>query len=114
MIDLHGERVLVIGGSSGMGAAIARLAYECGAAVTIASRNQERLDAVAATIGSEVDTAELDVSDERAMADFFGAASGFHHIVVTAAGHPRGSVADLSVNEVSPGLDVRFWGAYFT
>ena len=42
-MKLHGGHVVVIGGSSGIGLAAARLARDEGAEVTIAGRSQERL-----------------------------------------------------------------------
>jgi NAD(P)-dependent dehydrogenase (short-subunit alcohol dehydrogenase family) len=40
--ELRGANVLVIGGSSGIGLAIAQRAHACGASVAIASRSSER------------------------------------------------------------------------
>ncbi|CPR19715.1 SDR family NAD(P)-dependent oxidoreductase [Brenneria goodwinii] len=47
---LSEQKVLVVGGSSGLGLAIAKAFAEEGADVTIASRNQAKLDAAAAEI----------------------------------------------------------------
>lgn len=44
------KNILIVGGSSGIGAATAKAFAELGARVTIASRNQEKLDASAAEI----------------------------------------------------------------
>jgi NAD(P)-dependent dehydrogenase (short-subunit alcohol dehydrogenase family) len=46
-MTLAGKKVVVVGGSSGIGLATAELAGKQGAHVIIASRNAERLDAVA-------------------------------------------------------------------
>ena len=46
-MTLQGKRVLVIGGGSGIGLAVARAALGEGAVVTIASTGAERLAAVA-------------------------------------------------------------------
>ncbi|WP_303855974.1 SDR family NAD(P)-dependent oxidoreductase, partial [Salinicola salarius] len=48
MFSLEQQRVLVIGGSSGIGLATAMSAVAAGAAVTIASRSQDKLDTAAA------------------------------------------------------------------
>ena len=50
-MDLQGSQVVIIGGSSGMGLATARLAKECGATVTIASRSSEKLQHAAHQLG---------------------------------------------------------------
>ena len=46
MRSLDNQRVLVIGGSSGIGLAIAAATSDTGASVTTASRNKERLTTV--------------------------------------------------------------------
>ena len=43
MFRLDGTKVVVIGGSAGMGLATAKLAIDCGAEVAIAARSPERL-----------------------------------------------------------------------
>ena len=48
---LAGKKIVVVGGSSGIGLATAELAKSEGADVTIASRNAERLKAAAEKIG---------------------------------------------------------------
>ena len=48
---LAGKKIVVVGGSSGIGLATAELAKREGADVTIASRNAERLKAAAEKIG---------------------------------------------------------------
>ncbi|HTO26598.1 MAG TPA: SDR family NAD(P)-dependent oxidoreductase, partial [Gaiellaceae bacterium] len=52
--ELQGATVLVIGGSSGIGLAIAQRARTLGASVAIASRSAERLEAARGLIGSDV------------------------------------------------------------
>lgn len=59
------ERVVVIGGGSGMGLAVAKkLALE-GAEVVIAGRSEERLRAARAALGgSRIETATVDIGDD--------------------------------------------------
>ena len=49
---LAGKKVVVVGGSSGIGLATAELAKSEGADVVIASRNADRLKAVAEKLGA--------------------------------------------------------------
>jgi NAD(P)-dependent dehydrogenase (short-subunit alcohol dehydrogenase family) len=55
--SLDNQRVLVIGGSSGIGLAIAAATSNAGASVTIASRNKEKLTTVAANLSGAVQIA---------------------------------------------------------
>ena len=71
---LTGKKVVVVGGSSGIGLATAELARREGAAVIIASRNAARLDAVAEklnaiAIATDVTDDELAMFKTRARAD---------------------------------------------
>lgn len=94
-MTLDGKRVVVIGGSSGIGLAVARAALDAGAAVTIASRSQDRLDAAAAYLERRVETAALDVSDPEGLCRFFDGLGELHHLVGAAnvkgrqAAHPE-------------------------
>jgi NAD(P)-dependent dehydrogenase (short-subunit alcohol dehydrogenase family) len=65
--EVLGQRMLVIGGSSGIGLATARLAAEAGADVTIATRDRRKLDAAQAQLGQGAEAAVLDTSDEAGL-----------------------------------------------
>jgi NADP-dependent 3-hydroxy acid dehydrogenase YdfG len=69
--SLHNQRVLVIGGSPGIGLAIAAATTDAGASVTIASRNQEKLTAVATKLNGAVHIAVLDTDDNGLLERFF-------------------------------------------
>lgn len=62
------RHVLITGGSSGIGAALARRLAAPERRLTLLGRSAERLDAVAATCPGTVTTARLDVIDRAAMA----------------------------------------------
>ena len=63
-MTLDGQRIVVIGGSSGMGLATARAAALEGAEVTIASSRQERVDAALGELPDGCVGTVLDVRDE--------------------------------------------------
>lgn len=109
--DFSGKRVLVIGGSSGIGEAVAKAFVDAGAAVTIASRSADKLAAAASRIG-EVTTVLLDTTDNRAVEAYFADAGGFDHVVVSAAQTPGGPVRLLPLDDAYRAMDSKFWGAY--
>jgi NAD(P)-dependent dehydrogenase (short-subunit alcohol dehydrogenase family) len=43
-MDLHGQRVIILGGTSGIGLATAKAAARCGAEVSVTSRRQSSVD----------------------------------------------------------------------
>ncbi len=82
-MTLKASKVVIVGGSSGVGLALARRASTAGAAVTIASRSQERVDAALAKLGAGVQGATLDARDEGAIKAFFARLGEFDHVIAT-------------------------------
>lgn len=70
MSDLSGQRALVTGGGSGLGAAIARALSEAGATVVISGRRMEPLEATAAALRG-VRAMTADVTDEASVRSLF-------------------------------------------
>lgn len=81
------EHVLIVGGSSGMGLALAERLLGTDAEVTIAGRSQERLDRARARLGnaSNLKTIAVDATSEDQVRDMFGSLGELDHIVSTAA-----------------------------
>jgi NAD(P)-dependent dehydrogenase (short-subunit alcohol dehydrogenase family) len=80
---LTGKKVVVVGGSSGIGLATAEAAKREGADVIVASRNAARLDAVAEKLNAIA--IPTDVTDDKSVANLFRSAGPVDHVVVTAA-----------------------------
>jgi NAD(P)-dependent dehydrogenase (short-subunit alcohol dehydrogenase family) len=111
-MDLQGQRVVVIGGSSGMGLATAAGAAAAGAKVTIASSDQSRLDAALATLPAGCDGVVVDARSEASMAEALAGIGELDHLVYTAGDSvaPR-PLDQVSLDEARSLFDVRFWGA---
>jgi NAD(P)-dependent dehydrogenase (short-subunit alcohol dehydrogenase family) len=111
-MTLKDKRVLVIGGSSGIGFAVARGAAGEGAEVMIASRDAKKIAEAAKAI--DATSAVLDVREETHIAQFFAAHGAFDHITFTAGdwdGVVPGPLADLDLAQAAARLATRFWGA---
>src|SRR5262249_625383 len=80
---LSGQKVVVVGGSSGIGLSTAELAKSEGADVVIASRNAERLTKAAAQLG--VKAIPTDVTSDESVGQLFRQCGRVDHVVVTAA-----------------------------
>ena len=113
-MDLTDRRILVIGGGSGIGHAVAQAAIRAGAGVTVASSNAEKIKTAAAQLGNRAEAATLDVTRETDVADFFAGRPRFDHIAFTAGdwgGPRRDPLADLDLDQAHTLFNVRFWGA---
>ena len=111
-MNMAGQRVIVVGGSSGMGLATARAAALDGAHVTIASSSQARIDAALRDLPDGCAGAVLDVRDEPQVAAVLERFEDLDHLVFTAGDDftPR-PLAELDLEAARAALDVRFWGA---
>ncbi|WP_312406299.1 SDR family oxidoreductase [Rhizobium sp.] len=111
MPSLSNQRVLVVGGSSGIGFAVAQSAVLAGAEVTIASRSAEKLAAASQSLGT-VKSAIIDTADEIGIEAFFQENDPWNHIVISAAQTPSGPVRKLSLDDAKKAMESKFWGAY--
>ena len=110
MMVLAGKKVVVIGGSSGIGLATAELAKNEGADVVIASRNSERLKAVAEKCGAAA--IPIDITSDESVASLFRNCGPVDHVVVTAAQLRTGPFKTVSMDDVRATMESKFWGAW--
>jgi NAD(P)-dependent dehydrogenase (short-subunit alcohol dehydrogenase family) len=81
---INGTKVVVVGGSSGIGRAVALAALERGAEVTIVGRSAENLEAAARATAGRAKTLSADATREEDVTRMFDAVGAFDHLVVTA------------------------------
>jgi NAD(P)-dependent dehydrogenase (short-subunit alcohol dehydrogenase family) len=110
MMLLTGKKVMIVGGSSGIGLATAERAKKEGAEVVIASRNAERLKAAANKIGATAITA--DVTSDDSVAACFRQCGPVDHVVVTAAQLKTGPFKTVPMDDVRATMESKFWGAW--
>jgi NAD(P)-dependent dehydrogenase (short-subunit alcohol dehydrogenase family) len=107
---LSGSRVVVVGGSSGIGLATAIAFADAGADVLVASRTQAKLDAAVAAATGRIRGAVLDAGVETNVAAFFAAQPPFQHLVLCAnAGGSMGPLAGLDLGAMRTYLDSKLW-----
>ena len=111
-MSLEGQRVVIIGGTSGIGRAVAQAALAAGASAHIGSSNADKLKAALALLGTGATGATINVCDEGSVEAFFADHAAFDHIVVSAAVTPIASVRDLSLADARGAMESKFWGAY--
>ncbi len=100
--------VVVVGGSSGIGLAVARAALARGAEVIVASRDPQRAGDALQGVG----LVAVDVTDERSVTQAFEPLESLHHLVCTAAtGFPDG-LFRAPQEDVRDLMECKFWGQY--
>jgi NAD(P)-dependent dehydrogenase (short-subunit alcohol dehydrogenase family) len=109
------DTVVVIGGSSGMGLAVARRSLADGASVVIAGRSAKRLEAAQAELGcpGRLGAVTADIGDRAQVAALFQGTATIRHLVVTAADLPYGPVATLTEDSLMRAVRSKFLGPYF-
>ncbi|AUW42957.1 SDR family oxidoreductase [Rhizobium leguminosarum] len=86
-IRIEGAQIIIVGGSSGMGLALAARLLGEGAAVTIAGRSEDKLAAARRDLSEHpgLATVAVDISREEEVAALFRNSGPVDHIVSTAA-----------------------------
>ncbi len=114
-MSLTSKRVVVIGGSSGIGLAVARAALGEGAEVVVASSQAANVDAATMALGPGAISGEVvDVRDEASIEALFGRVGAFDHLVFTAGdwgGRGARALAETDLEKAKDLAAVRYWGA---
>lgn len=110
---IKNQKIVIVGGSSGIGYAVAQQVLAAGAQVIIASRSNERLSAAARQLGERVQTEVVDAADEQSIADFFRRVGHFDHLAITIKPHIRSDrFLESEVSAAIAAFDAKFWGQY--
>src|SRR5690348_3023502 len=109
-MSLSGKKVVVVGGSSGIGLSTAEMAKREGAEIIIASRNVEKLDKAAEKLNAIAIPA--DVTSDDSIANLFEQCGPVDHVVVTAAQLRTGPFKTVSMDDVRGTMEGKFWGAW--
>jgi NAD(P)-dependent dehydrogenase (short-subunit alcohol dehydrogenase family) len=111
---LDAKRIVLVGGTSGIGLAVAEAALGRGARVVVASSKPPSVEAALKRLGDGAEGLTIDVNDEDDVARFFNGLGAFDHLVFTAGDwgqRPGGSLAELDLSAARAAFGVRFWGA---
>src|SRR3989441_8407744 len=110
--ELSGKRIVVLGGSSGIGLAVAQQAVAQGATAIIASSNADRVKQAVATLDGKAEGHALDLSNERDIQNFFQKIGDFDHLVFTAGDTLQlKELAATDLTKARHAFELRYWAA---
>lgn len=112
-MTLEGKRIVVLGGTSGIGLATARAAAAAGAKVLIGSSRRASVDNALAQLPPGAEGHLLDLADEAATKALFERLGAIDHLAYTAGELLQ--LGALAATDFAAGrrfFDLRYWGAY--
>lgn len=109
---LKGKRIVVLGGTSGIGKATAVAAAASGAKVIVASSKKANVDAAVRDLGTGHEGHVVNLSNREAISHFFKSIGNFDHLIFTAGEQLLlGDLAKMDMEKASTFFGIRFWGA---
>jgi len=110
---LKGKRIILLGGTSGVGLATAEAAAREGASVVVVSSRKERVDAAVSRLPQGTEGYAVDLSSEEQVSEFFSHIGEFDHLVFTAGESLLlGNLDTMDVDIARRFFNLRFWGAF--
>ena len=110
---LTGKRVIVLGGSAGLGLATAKLAAAEGADIVIVSSNQQRINKALEELPQGSTGFAVDLSREDNIKNFFDKTGSFDHLVYTAGENLNlNIIAETEIEKARQFFNLRFWSAF--
>ena len=110
---LSHKRCLVVGGTSGIGLAVAQAVLEDGASVVVASSQETNVDGAVRRLGERAKGRAIDVRDEANVQAFFEAVGAFDHLAFTAGDwsslRTPTPFAETDLDAAKGLSEVRFW-----
>lgn len=107
-----GEKVWIIGGGNGIGAALAEAFAARGAEIVVSGRGKAALDAVVTRLGAGHHAEIADVGDPESLAAAAAAHGPFDRIINSAAIYDPGPVMDADRNKVEAIFAVNLMGSF--
>ena len=104
--SLNGKTIIVIGGSSGIGAAVAKAASARGAQVVLAGRR------LTSGVDNGVRSEPVDVTDSASLQRLFETVGRFDHLVYTSGPSVRAKLlTETDLDEAQENFNVKLWGS---
>jgi NAD(P)-dependent dehydrogenase (short-subunit alcohol dehydrogenase family) len=111
-MNLQNKKVVILGGTSGIGLATARAALAQGATVVVSSSRQERVTAAVSELGLRAEGRVADLNDVGSVSQLFAGIGSFDHLIYTAGESLQlGELASTDISAARKAFDLRVFGA---
>ncbi len=111
-MSLKNKKVVVVGGTSGMGLATAQAAALQGAELVIASSSSNKVKEAKSLMQGKVEGHVLDVTNEQDIEKFFQTIGNFDHLVATIGRISFKPFLEESIAEARQRFEIIFWGQF--
>ncbi|HET6157368.1 MAG TPA: SDR family oxidoreductase [Dongiaceae bacterium] len=104
------DRVVIIGGTSGIGLATARRLAQAGAEIIVSGRDEAKLQRAVKEIDGNATGRAIDASDPARLKAFFSGIAPIDHVVLTlSGGEGAGPLKELDLATLRAGFEAKFW-----
>lgn len=112
-MTLDDKRIIILGGTSGIGLAVAQVASAEGARIVLASSNMARVQEALASLPPGTEGRTLDLADALAVEAFFERTGAFDHLVYTAGETLKlAPLAETNLATARSLFELRYWSAF--
>lgn len=114
--NIEGRKIVIIGGSSGIGAAITKLLSQKGAKLTITGRNKKKLQDIEKETQNDIHIENFDFTDEKSVKEFFSTIDEIDDLIIVAAGSPKTGnfLEDGSLRNIHDYIQQKLWGVIYS
>ncbi len=106
-MTLQNKKIVIAGGTSGIGLSVALMFQQQGAKVSVTGRDMAKLNAAAA---EGLLTAEVDSTNTEALKTFFQSLGKIDHLIIALGSNKGlGNFIDLSLDDLREGFEEKYW-----
>lgn len=113
MANFSNAKTVIIGGSSGIGLAIAHQLVRNGGQVIIAGRTEEKIQSAVGDLGSAARGKKIDITDFETLPDFFKEIGEFDHLVITSTQTLFKPISELTSAPIFSMVNTKLLGSFF-